>query len=94
MTATITEQEVDTDWLHEVDSSEKHAIPCDNEEDDNAAVWKITLSCCGHVGFICQECMDRNLEAFASIHVFGMICNLCEVIHVPASKIIALAERI
>lgn len=94
MTATITEDDVDLDQFHMLDSVTSKDIPCDNPEHDVPAVWKIILSCCGHVSYICQDCMDANLEAFADKRFIAMICLLCRATHVPPSKIIGLAERI
>ena len=91
MTATITEQEVDTDWITVLDFD--HAIPCDGE-DDHTAVWKIVTSCCGKNIFMCQEHMDRLLEAFTDPYIFFMDCEFCLNITAPPSKVIALAERI
>lgn len=68
--STMIDEGLDTDTISLLDF--EHDIPCDMNKYsttapscDEAAEWKITLSCCGASLFLCQEHFDSILEAMA-----------------------------
>lgn len=92
MTATIAENDLDTDWLELLDSDEEEPTPCDAKSCEKRAVWKLTSACCANITLTCQEHFDNLLERMKESA--GMMCVRCSRVFIPSTDIIASAERI
>lgn len=79
MTATINENDLDTDQIIELDFNLE--VKCEEEECSNAAKWKLLLACCKASFLLCQDCIDDFLvfynDALKSSNKFWVQCRLC-----------------
>lgn len=96
MSATVIENDLDTDLLSVLDF--EFAPPCEVPKGcDNTAEWKVTVSCCGQMYLMCQVCVDHLLEWHRDVSRLAVPvntkCVVCKTI-VPATDFIFSMERI
>lgn len=73
MTATIFDHEVDEITFEAFDT----ALPCEAEDCDREAKWKLRTKCCSRIWLLCQECVDIVIEETAKNPKARIKCFKC-----------------
>lgn len=73
-------------------------LPCetvkghDGQQCGQPAAWRIVMSCCAHVGFVCEDHWEKFSRALPRFYLIG--CRYCDKRFVRFSDAVADARRI
>lgn len=75
MLATIMDSALDSDDLELIDFEEE--IACDTDECENAAEYRVRLSCCGYLILPCEDCLIESKNWLKRQIGKTLICGIC-----------------